>query len=210
MRLADLPQPDSPTARAALDVATTYCTPALLNHSIRSYLWAAAYGLDHGIDVDPELLYVAALFHDFGLLSEFDNHRVPFEAAGGHVVWVFAAGSGWPVARRVRAAEIVVHHMWDDIPAEVDPEGHLLARATTLDISGGGFDDWATPLQTEVVAAYPRLGLAEEFVACFVDQARRKPGDLAAISVRRGIAERIRANPLERLGSPAADPQEST
>jgi hypothetical protein len=209
MRLADLPQPDSGTARAALEVATTYCTPALLNHSVRSYLWAAAYGLDRGVDFDAELLYVAALFHDVGLLREFDNHRLPFEAAGGHAVWVFAAGAGWPLPRRVRAAEIVVHHMWDDVPAEVDPEGHLLAVATSLDISGAGFDDWSTELQSEVVRALPRLDLAEEFVACFRDQARRKPADLAAVSVRRGIAERMRDNPLERLGSPVPDPQES-
>ena len=208
MRLADLPQPNSPTARTALEVATTYCTPSLLQHSLRSYLWAAAYGLDRRIGFDVELLYVAALFHDFGLLKEFDSHRIPFEAAGGHVVWVFTAGAGWPIARRVRAAEIVVHHMWDDVALEVDAEGHLLALGTSLDISGAGYDAWPTELVSEVVAAHPRHDLATEFVACFVDQARRKPADLAAVSVRTGIAQRIAANPLGRLdvtGVPAED-----
>ncbi len=50
----------------------------------------------------------------------------------------------------------------------------------------------------EVLARYPRLGLAEEFIAAFEDQATRKPRCLAAQFVRSGLAVRIAANPLER------------
>ncbi|MET0694958.1 MAG: HD domain-containing protein [Propionibacteriaceae bacterium] len=196
MLLADLPQPDTATARLAREVATTYCSPALLNHSVRSYFFAAAYGLSHGIAFDEELLYVSSVFHDLGLVKEFDSHTVPFEEAGGHVVWVFAAGAGWPVERRRRAAEIVVHHMWDIEPAD-DPEGHLLAVATSLDISGANPDLWPAELRAELVGTYPRLGLAEEFVRCFADQARRKPDGLAAESVRNGIAQRMANNVLD-------------
>jgi hypothetical protein len=197
MLLADLPQPDTSTARLALEVATAYCSPALLHHSVRSYLFAAAYGLSEVITFDAELLYVAALCHDLGLVKEFDNHTVPFEEAGGHLVWVFTAGAGWPLERRRRAADIVIHHMWD-IDAEVDAEGHLLAVATSLDISGAHPELWSAELRSEVVRAYPRLDLAEEFLGCFSDQARRKPDSLAAASVRNGIAERIAGNVLER------------
>jgi hypothetical protein len=87
------------------------------------------------------------------------------------------------------------------VPPEVDAEGHLLALGTSLDISGAGYDAWSTSLVSEVVTAHPRHDLATEFVACFVDQARRKPADLAAVSVRTGIAQRIAANPLDRLGA---------
>jgi hypothetical protein len=37
MRLADLEVPATPPSRAALEVATAYCSPALLNHSVRAY-----------------------------------------------------------------------------------------------------------------------------------------------------------------------------
>jgi hypothetical protein len=43
MRFDDLAMPDSRAATAALEVASQYCPPALLNHSIRSFLWAASY-----------------------------------------------------------------------------------------------------------------------------------------------------------------------
>ena len=44
MKLDDLEIPATPACRAALEVATAYCSPALLNHSVRAYLWAAGYG----------------------------------------------------------------------------------------------------------------------------------------------------------------------
>jgi hypothetical protein len=152
-----------------------------------------------GIDFDAELLYVSAMLHDIGLVKEFDSHTVPFEDAGGHVAWVFGAGAGWPVQRRVRAAEVVVRHMWDQVDVDVDPEGHLLRIATSLDISGSRADQWPAEFRAEVVRRYPRLSLGEEFLRCFSDQAARKPNSSAAAAVASGIAKRIAANVLDRI-----------
>ena len=82
MSLDALPMPDGVTSAAALEVATAHHSPALLNHSLRAYVWAAARGAADGIAFDPELLYVAALFHDIGLVPTFDSHTVAFEQAG--------------------------------------------------------------------------------------------------------------------------------
>ncbi|MGJ6962209.1 HD domain-containing protein [Streptosporangium sp. G11] len=198
MRLADIVVPDTTAARGALEVATAYCSPALLNHSVRAYLWAAAYGAMNGVAFDDELLYVASMMHDIGLVKEFDSHTVPFEEAGGHVAWVFAAGAGWPVERRVRASEIVVRHMWDKVDPAQDPEGHLLELSTGLDISGRRAEDFPAELRAEVLERYPRLGIGPEFTACLTDQAARKPDSLAGGFVRSGVAGRIAANPLDR------------
>ena len=198
MRFADLEIPATPASRAALEVAVAYCTPALLNHSVRAYLWAAAYGVARGIAFDAELLYVSSMLHDLGLVKEFDSHRVPFEEAGGHVAWVFGAAAGWSVARRRRAAEVVVRHMWDAVDVAEDPEGHLLELSTGMDVSGRRTEEIPAGLRAEVLGRYPRLGLAGEFIACFRDQAERKPYSLAARLVSRGFAARVAANPLDR------------
>src|SRR6478609_4401777 len=113
LKFDEIPQPQSPVALAAWEVAAAYCSPSLLNHSVRSYLWAASYGLLHQIPFDVELLYVSALLHDLGLVGPFDSHALPFEEASGHVAWVFGAGAGWPSSRCERAAEIIVRHMRD-------------------------------------------------------------------------------------------------
>jgi len=198
VRLDDLNIPATSACRAALEVATTYCSPALLNHCVRSYLWAAGYGIAKGIAFDAELLYVSSMLHDLALVKEFDNHKLPFEEAGGHVAWVFGAAAGWPVERRRRAAEVIVRHMWDEVDVAKDPEGHLLELSTGMDISGRRTEDIPTDLRGDVLFRYPRLGLAGEFVACFRDQAERKPHSLAATLMRRGLAAKVAANLLDR------------
>ncbi len=200
----DIPRPDTRVAATAHEVATAYCTPAIVNHCVRSYIWGAAYAAERDISFDAELLYVSAMLHDIGLVAEFDSHTVPFEDAGGHVAWVFAAGAGWPVARRIRASEIIVRHMRGTEITE-DVEGYLLAIATSLDISGRHPEWWPQPLRDEVVSTFPRLTLREEFVRCFKDQAKRKPDSAAAASVASGIAERMATNVLDATAPPDAD-----
>jgi hypothetical protein len=199
LRFQDIPRPESEAATAALEIAAAYYSPSLLNHCLRSYLWAASYGLMSHVSFDTELLYVASVFHDIGLATEFDNHTLPFEEAGGHVARVFAAGAGWPATRGVRAAEIIAAHMRGDVDAGDDPEGYLLAVATRFDISGARADAWPPSLQAEVVTFLPRLEIAGEFLRCFHDQAARKPESAAAASLRSGLAGRLDANPLDRL-----------
>ncbi len=198
VKLQDLTMPDSASCRAATEVAAAYCTPALFNHSVRSYLWAAGHAQSNGIAFDAELLYVAALLHDLGLVEQFDNHGLSFEVAGGHLAWVFGAASGWPVPRRVRVSEVIVAHMADGVDVTADPEGHLLAYGTAVDISGRDCTAFPAEFRRSVLESHPRAGLPEKFLACFQNQADRKPHSSPAAALRSGIATRIAANPLDR------------
>ena len=197
MRIADLLPADTPATRAAREVVAEYSSPALVNHCERSYLWSAALGELAGIAHDRELLFVASMVHDLGLVPAFDNHLAPFEDAGGDAGWVFAAGAGWPRERRTRVKEIVIRHMWDEVDPAFDAEGHLLCEGTGLDISGRRPDRWPAALRTEVLERFPRLGLPAEFIAAFQEQARRKPGCAAAAAVAAGMPDRVAANPLD-------------
>ena len=200
MRFADLHPPGTPAAVAALQVAERYCSSALLAHSVRSWAFALAFAEVEGLSgLDEELLYVAALVHDLGLVPAFDAVRVPFETAGGEVGWVLAAGAGWDPHRRQRVVEVVERHMQPSVDATEDPEGHLLEIATGLDISGARTDVLPKPFLREVLAALPRGDLAAEFGACLVQQAGRKPGSQAARIVASGLESRLAANPLESL-----------
>jgi HD domain len=189
--------PETPAAAAALSVARRYYSPALLNHCVRSYLWGAMYGAAHGIAFDDELFYGAALLHDIGLTEAFDSHRLPFEAAGGHLAWVFGVAAGWPEERAARMSEIIVRHMHEDVSPAVDPEGHLLQVATSWEVVGRRPEEFPPDARAEMLARHPRLGFGAEFLACFEDQAARKPGSATAASVGNDVAGRIAANPLE-------------
>ena len=189
--------PETPAAGAALSVATRYYPPALLNHCVRSYLWGAMYGRAHGIAFDDELYHVSALLHDIGLTEVFDSHRLPFENAGGHLAWVFGTAAGWPADRAARAAQIIVLHMRGDVSPADDPEAHVLQVATSWEVVGRRPEEFPPDARAEMLARYPRLGFGTEFLACFQDQARRKPDSAAAASVGNDVAGRIAANPLE-------------
>ena len=197
MTLDDLVVPDTAASAAALEVASACQSPAFLNHSLRAYVWAAAHGMTRGIGFDPELLYVAALFHDLGLVPAFDSYAVPFEEAGGQVARVFAAGAGWPAERRERLAEVIIRHMWPQVDESVDPEGYLLARATKTEIIGTDLSDFPPGFRAEVLERHPRLDITGSFLACLEAQAKRKPDSSAAVSVRSGLSTRMAGNPLD-------------
>ncbi|MGW5218032.1 HD domain-containing protein [Nocardia sp. NPDC004085] len=195
--LDDLVIPETATSSAALEVASAYHCAALLNHSHRVYVWAAAYGRQQGIRYDSELLFTAAMLHDIGLAPEFDSHTVSFEEAGGHVARVFAAGAGWPSERREHLGEVIARHMGPDVDVADDPEGHMLSRAAALDVVGQNIDDFSPAFRAEVLRRYPRLRFADEFLARFQVQADRKTGSSAARAVQSGLAMRMAANPLD-------------
>ena len=67
MRCMTRPPPDSALTRAAEALARRHLSPALLNHSYRTYAFGAALGELENLDVDREVLFAAALLHDVGL-----------------------------------------------------------------------------------------------------------------------------------------------
>jgi HD domain len=197
----DLTEPCTPAGRAARRVAERFYSPALLHHCLRSYHWGALRARRVRLVIDHELLYVAALLHDLGLVGAFDNTSRSFEHTGGDLAWVFGAAAGWDDERSAHAGRVVVDHMRDvPTPVDQDPEAHLLAVATALDISGTGVHAWPDEERSAVLEALPRLDLATEFAACFRSQASRKPGSSAARACAGGIEQRLARNPLDRPG----------
>ncbi|MFI7065294.1 hypothetical protein ACIBL3_30165 [Kribbella sp. NPDC050124] len=83
------------------------------------------------------------------------------------------------------------------VDAAVDPEGHLLSRAAGLDIVGRDFDELSPDFRADVLRQHPRLGLAEEFLACFQARAERKADSSAAHAVQSGLSARMAGNPLD-------------
>ncbi|MEV7826035.1 HD domain-containing protein [Microbacterium enclense] len=200
MRISDFPVPDTLAARGALALAEQYQSPAVTAHALRSWLWAEAFAVVDGIrNLDRELLYVAAVLHDIGTVGEFDNHRLSYEHAGGHVGVALTAGAGWEQSRRERVIEVMVRHNWPSVDPTMDAEGYLLEIATGLDISGARPDALPEDFRREVLAAHPRGALAVEFGACVVDQAARKPDTAARRLVEGGLVAKLAANPLESL-----------
>lgn len=188
----------SSTCRAAEQLISHYCSTSLYNHSLRSFRWGIVVGDREQIAFDAELLFVSAMLHDIALTTEFDNYTLPFEAAGGHIAQVFAAGAGWAPERGVRAAEIIERHMWPSVDPAYDAEGYLLEVGTGIDISGSRAGDIPAEVRDQILRRWPRNELAREFAACFHEQARRKPGSRAAATAAT-VEQGLQEHPFERL-----------
>src|SRR4051794_30119291 len=151
--------PDSLLAKEATDILREYSTDLLFNHSMRVYLFAAEQGRQQKLRFDPELLYVAAAFHDLGLLKKFSSEKRPIRGR-----WrKFLAAHKVPEEQVQTAWEAIALHTTPGITQYMRPEVALLNSAVLLDVLGRGFDQFPSDLRDEVVAKYPREDFKEGF-----------------------------------------------
>src|SRR6202789_1053790 len=74
--------PDTKLAKEATQILREQSTDLLYNHSLRVYLFAAEQGRQQKLRFDPELLYVSAAFHAFGLIKNVSSPDERSEVAG--------------------------------------------------------------------------------------------------------------------------------
>jgi HD domain len=186
----DLQVPDSQLAHEATELVRA-CSPQFLtNHCLRCHAWAVALAHHDRVHFDAELLYIAAVLHDLGLVARFDTGRC-FEEDSASAAKDLAATEGWPAERREALAEAIRLHVAVDVALDDGPEAYLLWHATGLDVTAHRHRDLAPGVIARVVAAHPRLDFKRGFTELITDQGARKPNCWAANAVRGGIAQRI-------------------
>jgi hypothetical protein len=170
---AHLLRPDSVLTRAAEEQARRRLSPALLNHSYRTFAFGAALGACENIDVDRELLFAAALLHDIGLLIPVDN--VDFTLASARVARDVAEEVGLSsAATETMRTAITLHHS-PKVALADGPVAYLLSAGAGVDVVG--LRAWQLPpdLLASVVAHHPRLGFKREFTDAFRAESARVP-----------------------------------
>ena len=101
--------PSSVLTRAAELQATRRLSPALLNHSYRTYAFAAALGALEDLEFDREVLFAAALLHDTGLPTAVPN--VDFTLASARIARDVAEDVGLSsAATQTMRTAITLHH----------------------------------------------------------------------------------------------------
>jgi HD superfamily phosphodiesterase len=73
---------DSALAREATLLLQSTADDLLYHHSRRVFLWGSLKAKARGLDVDPELAYVGAMFHDLGLIPNVATANQHFEIDG--------------------------------------------------------------------------------------------------------------------------------
>jgi HD domain len=189
------PPPDSVLTRAAEALARRRLSPALLNHSYRTYAFGSALGERENLDVDRELLFAAALLHDVGLSTP--TPHVDFTRASARVARDVAEDVGLSTAAtNILRTAITMHHS-PGVTTTHGPVAYLLSAGAGLDVVG--LRSWQLPHDTlaAVLAVHPRLGFKREFAAAFRTEAARVPRGRAAFLRRYGAFDlAIKAAPF--------------
>jgi hypothetical protein len=176
--------PDSALTRAAETLARRQLSPALLNHSYRTYAFGAALGELENLDVDRELLYAAALLHDVGLATP--TPQIDFTRASARVARDVAEEVGLSTAATNTMRTAITLHHSPGVTLAQGPVAYLLSAGAGLDVIG--LRSWQLP--SDVLAAvttmYPRLGFKREFTAAFRTEAAHVPAGRAAFLRRYG------------------------
>src|SRR6185437_1078859 len=102
--------PDSLLAKEATEMLREHSTDLLFNHSIRVYLFAAEQGRQQKLRFDTELLYVAAAFHDLGLVKKFSSQNERFEVDGANAARQFLMAHKVPEEQVQTAWEAIALH----------------------------------------------------------------------------------------------------
>ncbi|MFS4092610.1 HD domain-containing protein [Streptomyces sp. AF1A] len=150
-------------------------SPLIFHHSRRVYLFASLHARELGLQPDPELLYIAAMFHDTGLLTPFSDAEQRFELDGADHARTFLLDRGFPE----RAAEVVwtaiALHTTPAVPGRMGPEIATLNYGVLTDVLGWRLDGLDSGRVDEIVAAHPRGDFKREFLQTFVEGLKDRP-----------------------------------
>src|ERR1700754_1854057 len=160
--------PNSKLTREVTQLIRDTESELLFSHSIRVYLWGALLGKQKDLTFDPELLYVAAMFHDIGLTSIYRESQLRFEVDGANAARDFLRSHHISEADVDKVWAAVALHTTPGIPEHMHPEIALLQAGAGMDVAGRGFEHFTDEQRAAVVAAYPREpGFAEKMIDAF-------------------------------------------
>jgi hypothetical protein len=173
--VAGIPLPDSVLAREATEFVQDVSTQLLFDHSRRVFLWASLQGEKLGLDYDPELLYVGAMFHDIGLIEGHRSEHERFEIDGANAARAFLERHGLPEHRVMTVWESIALHTTPEVPRYKQPEVRLVTLGVEYDVLGLHFEELSSEQREAVIRAHPRTGFKTGIVEAFSAGMRDKP-----------------------------------
>ena len=168
--------PDSKIAREAAELVRQHESELLFNHSVRVFLFGALKGIRQDLKFDPELLFVAALFHDLGLVDAYHTETKRFEVDGADAAREFLKGHGIPEPKADLVWEAIALHTTPGIPQFMRPEIALTNAGVLVEVVGIGYDEYTPEQRDQVIAAFPRGDdFKNQFIEVQTRSALKKP-----------------------------------
>ncbi|MCG5437204.1 HD domain-containing protein [Micromonospora foliorum] len=149
--------------------------PVIYHHSRRVFLFGLIHAHRLGVKPDPELLYLAAMFHDTGLLTPFSDVEQRFEIDGADHARAFLLGRGFSPAAAETVWTAIALHTSPGIPDRMGPEIATTYLGVLTDVLGLGLDGLEHDQLGDILAAHPRGDFKNEFLRAHVDGLKNRP-----------------------------------
>jgi hypothetical protein len=172
--LAGVRIPDTPLAKAAVDLLEATSPQFICNHCIRTYVFGnlAVRSIGRSI-IDDEIAFCGALLHDLGLVPAHAGEN-RFEVDGADAARAFCLRHQVP-ERADRVWEAIALHTSAGIASRMAAEIALVHLGAGLDFLGLGIDQVPPQLLEEILTSYPRLNFKSAFRDLLVEHCRRNP-----------------------------------
>ena len=202
---------DTAVAQAAIRLSQSTESPAVFNHSVRSYLFgelrAAHDGLRPGTDYDSETLFLGCVLHDLGAGTAAAG-KARFEVEGADLAAALLTEHGCESTVVDAVWEAIALHTSFGIVERRGPICYLVNAGVGMDF-GRNVEFVDDQTATAIHARYPRLSMVTSVMDAIVAQAERSPeaappytfpGELLRERRVDGISVLERAASLSRWG----------
>jgi HD domain len=165
--IAGITVPDSTLVRDTTALVREAADESLFNHSRRVFLWGMLKSSARGLEVDPELAYVGAMFHDLGLTSAHRTKGQRFEIDGAEAAQGFLRDHGRSPEEARNVWLAIALHTTPEIPHHLAPEVAVVTLGVETDVLGLDLDRISEEDRAAVVAAHPRTDFKNQILRAF-------------------------------------------
>lgn len=170
---AEVPETEAVAEASRLVRETT--SPLIYHHSRRAFFFSQVHAQRLGVKPDPELVYLATIFHDTGLATPFSDVAQRFEVDGANHGRTFLLERGFSAAAAETVWTAIALHTTPGVPARMGPEIATTQLGVLTDVFGLGLDWMDAGRVAEILAVHPRGDFKNEFLRAYFDGLKGRP-----------------------------------
>src|SRR6202041_2140946 len=120
-------------------------------HSTRVYYFGSLAGKRRGLKFDPELLYIAAMFHDMGLTREYSSKSDRFEVDGANAAKTLLRQHNISQPEIDTVWTAIALHTTPGVPQYMQPVVALVTAGVEMDVLGLTYPQYSSEVRNAVV-----------------------------------------------------------
>jgi hypothetical protein len=173
--IAGVHVPDSALVKEATEQVRDTTNELIFHHSRRVFLFGTLQSRRLGISPDAEMLYVAALFHDTGLVLPYRGTEQRFELDSADTARKFLIEHGYSAAETDVVWTAIALHTTPEVPYKMNPVIAATTAGVETDVLGIRLDAIEPDALRSVTTAHPRPNFKSEILQAFTNGFAERP-----------------------------------